>query len=371
MNGNQKHITILVALALVFGLLDYYRPKPIDWRITLSNQDKIPFGTFATYKLLSDVFPKQKIVSSRLPIYNQLTETGDFTGNYVFISPRFNPDKNDVNELLRFVSNGNNVFIACSTMFGLFMDSIGVEMSETLDKGQHYQTGLMADRDHKKYTFKSEDRYLIYFDSLDDNKTMVLGRQPSGKPDFVRIKFGRGNVYLNTNVMAFTNYFVLDKTRGDYAFKCLSYLPVKPIIWDEFTKQGRIGEDDVFRVLMQHEPLKWGYYIMILGVLTFIVFESKRRQRIIPIIQPLPNNTLEFTKVVGSLYFNKADHHDAALKKINYLLEYIRTHFFEPTNNIDDEFIARLTNKSGWDADKMKQLMGMIKWIKSRPEDAR
>ncbi|MNS69198.1 hypothetical protein D3C72_1025040 [compost metagenome] len=108
---------------------------------------------------------------------------------------------------------------------------------------------------------------------------------------------------------------------------------------------------------------------MILGIIIFIIFESKRRQRIIPIITPLPNNTLEFTKVVGALYFNKGDHHDAALKKINYLLEFIRTKFFERTNVIDDEFIEHIAEKTGWDKVKTKQLFEMIRWIKSRPEE--
>lgn len=51
------------------------------------------------------------------------------------------------------------------------------------------------------------------------------------------------------------------------------------------------------------------------GALTFYtVFESKRRQKFIPIIPPLHNSSLDFTETVGLLYFNKSDHSNLAEK---------------------------------------------------------
>ena len=367
MKGNRKYIAILTVMVIAFGLIEYYRPKPIDWRITLSNQDKIPFGTYATFELLKEVFPKQSVSSTRLPAFNQLTETNQNKGNYIFVTNYFAADENDTKELLKFVSKGNNLFIAATTFNGPFADTLNINTGADFYEKQ-YTTKLINVNKGKSFKFISP-RENSFFDSLDHKTTLVLGRKESGKPDFVRIKHGKGNIYLNVNPTAFSNYFVLDKATKDYAFECLSYLPIKPVIWDEYTKQGRVGEDDAFRVLMEHPSLKWAYYIMILGIVVFIIFESKRRQRIIPIIPPLPNNTLEFTKVVGALYFNKGDHHDAAIKKINYLLEYIRTRFFERTNVIDDEFIEHIAEKTGWDKIKNKQLFEMIRWVKSRPEE--
>ncbi|MCO4292894.1 DUF4350 domain-containing protein [Solitalea sp. MAHUQ-68] len=367
MKGNRKYITILTVMVLAYGLIEYYRPKPINWTITLSNKDKIPFGTFATYELLKDIFPKQKIKSTRLPVFNQLTETSDTAGNYIFVAPAFSIDTNDVSKILDYVARGNSVFIAASSIDGKLADKLGVETAREINE-KEFTTQLVWSQTEPKYTFK-QPRDNSFFDSLDNKRTVVLGRKNKDKPDFIKVKHGKGNFYLNTNSTAFSNYFVLDKATSDYAFKCLSYLPVQPVIWDEYLKQGRVGEDDVFRVLFEHASLKWAYYIMILGILIFIIFEAKRRQRIIPVIEPLPNNTLEFTKVIGALYFNKADHTDAAKKKVNFLLEFIRTHFFERTNELDGDFIEHFTRKTGWDKEKMQQLIETVRWVRLLPDN--
>lgn len=35
----------LITLILGYAFFEYYRPKPVDWSDTYSNEDKIPFGT--------------------------------------------------------------------------------------------------------------------------------------------------------------------------------------------------------------------------------------------------------------------------------------------------------------------------------------
>ncbi|POY39014.1 DUF4350 domain-containing protein [Solitalea longa] len=367
MKGNRKYIAILVVMILAYAFVDYYRPKPINWTITLSNKDKIPFGSYATFKLLKEVFPKQKIVSSRLPVFNQLSETIDSSGNYIFVAPTFFADTNDVTKLLDFVYRGNSVFIAASSISGKLADTLGVETEYEVDE-KEYSTKLVWSSEETLYKFK-QPRDNSFFDSVDAKRTLVLGRKLSGKPDFIKVRHGKGNFYLNTNSTAFANFFVLDKATSDYAFKSFSYLPVKPVIWDEYLKQGRSGADDIFRVLFDYPALQWAYYIMILGTLVFIIFEAKRRQRIIPIVPPLANNTLDFTKVIGALYFNNANHTDAAKKKVNFLLEYIRTHFFERTNELDNDFITHFTVKTGWDKDKMQQLFEMARWVRVLPDN--
>ena len=48
----NKYILILLATLTAFVLFEYYKPKPIDWRPTYQNDDKIPFGTQAVFELL-------------------------------------------------------------------------------------------------------------------------------------------------------------------------------------------------------------------------------------------------------------------------------------------------------------------------------
>ncbi|MFC7667984.1 hypothetical protein ACFQT0_11760 [Hymenobacter humi] len=67
------YIAGLLALFGAYVALEYYRPKPLDWRPTLSNKDKIPYGTYVLYDQLPRLLGTDSVETIRLPIYNQLT----------------------------------------------------------------------------------------------------------------------------------------------------------------------------------------------------------------------------------------------------------------------------------------------------------
>ncbi|RZK55558.1 MAG: hypothetical protein EOO59_10475, partial [Hymenobacter sp.] len=75
----------LLGLLGLFGAYvayEYYKPKPLDWTPTLSNKDRIPYGTYALYDLLPDLLGTDSVASVRLPIFNQLlgADEPDATG---------------------------------------------------------------------------------------------------------------------------------------------------------------------------------------------------------------------------------------------------------------------------------------------------
>jgi hypothetical protein len=89
----------------------------------------------------------------------------------------------------------------------------------------------------------------------------------------------------------------------------------------------------------------------------------KRRQRVIPVITPLRNTTLDFIKTVSSVYFNQKDNSSIASKKINYFLEFVRQRFYLQTQHLDENFIQQLSRKSGVEkanVDYLVQLVGEV-----------
>ncbi|MBL0018352.1 MAG: hypothetical protein IPP17_18390 [Bacteroidetes bacterium] len=135
---------------------------------------------------------------------------------------------------------------------------------------------------------------------------------------FIRIDMGEGSFYLHSVPLMFTNYFMVDPVNNQYISKALSFLPVQDVIWDEYFKPGKVKTDSPVGHLLEQPALRWAWILALAGVLLFMVFESKRKQRIIPVIEPLNNTTLEFTKTVGILYFAHGDHKDISEKKIKF-----------------------------------------------------
>ena len=79
-----------------------------------------------------------------------------------------------------------------------------------------------------------------------------------------------------------------------------------------------------FRYFLAHEPLRWALYLTMITIILFMIFTAKRRQRVIPVIHEPANKSLEFTELIGTLYFQKKDHADLVRKKFSYLAEELR-----------------------------------------------
>ena len=129
-------------------------------------------------------------------------------------------------------------------------------------------------------------------------------------PNFLKIYHGKGAIYVHSNPIAFTNYYLL-KNKESYTEKVFSYLPNKTVYWDPHIKKSvysnKKDEDNtsVFNYFLQHETLTWFLIVSSTGILLFMLFNARRKQRAIPIIKPLENTTVAFTQTISSLYLKE------------------------------------------------------------------
>ncbi|MFB9863403.1 DUF4350 domain-containing protein [Rufibacter immobilis] len=371
MRGYKAYALGLGILFTLFVVVEYYRPKPIDWRQTFSNKDKIPYGTYVLFELLPDLFKHEPVTSVRLPVVNQVEAQTDSAAqpvNYLFVNSSFRVDSLELEALLEFVQKGNNAFISARRFPRLLQKKLGFEVGYSAKQQQDSIELLFT---HPQLPKQPPFRYAwekasetIALDSA-NTKAIVLGKNSTGDTNYVQIPFGKGNFYLSSVPLAFTNYHVINPRQDKYAALALSHLPVQPVWWDEYQKQGAQGSTSVFRVLLSHEALAWAYYVTLASLLLFVLFESKRTQRIIPVLEKPRNTTLEFVQVIGSLYFNSRDHQSIAEKKIAYFLEYLRLHYHEQTNVLDEELQQKIAHKSGVKTEEVSQLFQQINFIRA------
>ena len=94
-----------------------------------------------------------------------------------------------------------------------------------------------------------------------------------------------------------------------------------------------------------------------------ITFDSKRRQRVIPPVVSVKNNSLEFVKTIGSLYYQQGDHRDLAFKKILFFTEYLKQHFYINPDADISGIIEKLSEKTGIDNYEIKVLFEEIQRV--------
>jgi hypothetical protein len=368
----NKYLLFLLAMVVGYGLFEYYRPKPIDWTSTYQNDDKIPFGTRALFELLPSALNNQPVTALRVPIYNHLTEDSlPKRSNYVFVNQAFELDKNDTRELLKYVRRGNNVLISAydfpDSLPGLLGFKASLKAPELRDTLllQNFVNPVL--KKPVGYNFFHDDgRNFLALNKPIDRLTgavTVLARNARKEPIFVQIRYGQGQFLVHNLPLAFTNFFVLSNKTSDHAAKALSYLPALPTYWDEYQKQGRFGEDEqsILRYVFSQPPLMWAYYLLVWGLILYMIFAGKRTQRIIPVVEPPRNTSLEFVETVGQLYFQQQSHDNVARKKIQYFLANIRERYGLNTNELNAEFTETLAQKSGADATQVADLVRLLR----------
>ncbi|NCD72316.1 DUF4350 domain-containing protein [Mucilaginibacter agri] len=346
-------IYIVIASLLLVGyiVVQYNRPKTIDWTQTLNNDDKIPFGTYILFNRLHDIFPGANVQTFREPVYNVISDHGNKPGTYIIICGTANINEYDYNKLVRYLKNGSNVFIAAKD-FGTYIKK-NLKVETYSDPFNNHNTPVHFLNKYVDSTeYYNTDKYVgnSYFSKIDTAKAIVLGENGSHQSNFIKFNIGKGALYLSANPLLFSNYNILQPKGANYAAIALSNLKnTKDIFWDEYYTQGRTGQESLMRVFLRDPLLRSAFYIAFFSLLIFVLYEMKRRQRIIPIIEPLSNTSAEFAKVVGQVYYEQRNNNNIAQKKATYFLEFVRTHYYLKTNQLSDEFTRTLAQKSGAD----------------------
>lgn len=354
------------------------KPQPINWFPSYYKADKIPLGTFVLHKLMEDSF-KEDFIETDLPPFEFLQQE-DLNGTYVFINNELAFDKTELDTLLNWVSKGNNVFISANYLSEKLLDTLNLKMATEVSISK-ITTEPLVKLVNKSIssgkTFHIEkDLPVRYFSKIDTVSHTVLGVSgiyensvKINKPqiNFIEIPMEKGRIFLHTQPEVFSNFFLLAGENADYTSALLSYLnDGEALYWDNYYKSGKHVNISPLRVLLNNKYFKWAYYFVLIGVLLFVIFEGKRKQRSIPIIKPLTNKTYEYTKTIAGMYLDKNEYHAIAQKQIVLFLEYIRTKLRLPTEHANDRFYKAVAERSGNTLEDTLELFTLIEKINTQ-----
>lgn len=379
MNRTIKiYIGLLIFLFGLIAFIELTRERPINWKPTYNEKHKIPFGTYIFHEELEAVFPNQEFTDVRKTPYEFFDEYYDWdedeyttTGNFIHVAQYSEMDEISAQELLDFVSYGNTVFMSSNYFPNRLKDSLGFNTTNQYDlKGNSYFT-LTNPR------FKTDsitiDRGInnFHFSKLNEDLTTVLGHQTFDSiafPNFIKVNYYQGSFLLHLQPIAFTNYNLLKKNNKKYTEAVLGYLPEDNIFYNSLNKANTNVSGSKLRYILSQDALRYAWYLGLISLVLFLIFNAKRRQRIVKEIKPHENTTVAFTKTIGNLYYETKDHNNLVEKKITYFLEYLRRVYFLDTQILDERFTKLLIQKSGKDKEQIQQLVKSIVHLKAKPQ---
>jgi hypothetical protein len=375
MNRTLKiYLFFLFVLIAFFIYLDAITPKPVDWSPSYDLRDKIPFGLYVfdneSEKILSPnkIERQGKTVYEFLdPLYNGDSLVGNYKikGTILSICDNYVIDDESSKELFYFVSHGNNAFLSVQNLPEIYTDSLKIEIDSQFDLSNKVDCWLANPAlGNQKYNL-NQGAGVFYFSKIDTLHTTVLGYQGSDKKkyaNFIKVPYKNGNFFIHLQPAAFTNYHLLKDNHAEYTEKVLSYMPKGTIYWMTKEQNGLVESGSPYRYILSQPALKWAWFLGLIGLTIFMIFNAKRKQRIIPIIKPLNNTTVDFTKTIGNLYYQEGDHQNLIDKKIIYFLERIRNEYLIETTVLDDKFVNKLHAKSGKELKDIEHLVYLINY---------
>ncbi len=378
MNRTLKlYIVFLVLLLVVIVYMDANRPKPINWLPTYDLNDKIPLGLYIFDQEAPTLFKNDSIFKTPVTAYEYFESDYEYSdssgtiyytyGTFLSISEYYNIDEESTQELLYFAERGNSVFISAKDFSAQLQDSLKFELDSEMPTEKGIALGLANPKLGKAtYTF-NEGAGNTFFSKIDTLSTEVLGYQISDKKknvNFIKVPYKLGFFYLHTQPSAFTNFHLLKDNHHQYTEKIVSYIPKGQITWLIKGQTGESISQSPLRFILNQPALKYAWFLFLIGMVFFMIFNAKRKQRVVPIIKPLTNTTVDFTKTIGNLYFQEGDHQNIIDKKIIYFLEKIRNEYLIETTTLDDNFIKKLQLKSGKKMEDIQNVVQLINYQK-------
>ncbi len=386
---NRKYILIISAAVLLgillVVLLSRNTQPSFDGRISLSRHSKAPYGAHVAYDMLSFEFPKATISVNTTSIlqwdssqYNAGKQALIILDNY------FDPSEEDLDYLTGFIQKGNKVIISALEMNSAAQQFFQVEQVPIYSDNDFYQYmtlnishdfSTMFDTtffhgDTAIYSFPGAN-YANRFDSLNYNFAYGLALNADSSWNMVGMDSHSGSFYIHAAPIAFTNFFLLYRNNYRYYQQLLSLIPpdTRKIYWDEYfirNKASSKKQDDskgLLTTFLANEPFAWAFWSSLVLLTLYLLTSARRKQRELPVHAPPVNDSLDFVKTVGNLYFEKGDNKDLVNKLTAIFLEQLRSRYMLSTSLLNEDFEKQLSQRSGIPLKEVSDVIGRVNAI--------
>lgn len=383
--GHWFTLFIVGFLGILFAV-EYSLPKKFIWNPTFGHNDRQPFGCALFDELVEDAWAEEYRLSEET--FYQLAEQ-DTTEHraYLAIAQYLELGEPDVEAILKLAERGNKVMLASSSFGRLLEDTLGVRSSYSYFnlKGLKKYAVSVGGRDTLCWvgdTARYAPRLFTLYPQLCkghfekyDSLATVLARKVTAVEDSVNLlpgcvpvvalsrQVGQGEVILISTPLLLTNYGITDRGNAAIVLRLLSQMSQLPLYRTEAYTTGTQKQESPLRYFLSQPALRWGLYVTILTLVLFMFFTARRRQRAIPVVCPPQNRTMEFTELIGTLYYQQKNQADLVRKKFTYFTEALRriAQIDVEEEADDDALCRRIAARTGIEGEKIRRLFGHLR----------
>ena len=380
-------VTITAVIAGLAMLFWKQWKRPVSWNEHYAAQSKDPYGAYVAFQTLKGSTDKKNFKTLSDSLSGKLPIDSSQNARYIFIGKTMYLSESSLDALIEFVAAGNDAFISANHLPYALLEEIYPNYCETDQETDYYygsgwegfsytedslvrlnlaHPDLQLKKDvpyRRKYYQRfvkgnwgfMEERHFL----CDQEGAMTaLGHLNGSLVNYARIPYEEGHFYIHSTPLAFTNYHLLRSEALEYAERAFSHLGTGPVYWDEGSKNPRsnaldttppsrsLSSDSPLQYILSQPPLAYAWYLLLLLGVLYLLVRSRRRQRIVPVLESNANTSLEFVSTIGRLYFLQNDHKQLCLQKMRLFQQFIRERYGLQSRESDEIFLAKLAAKS-------------------------
>ncbi len=365
MGSERKYWIGLALLVVAFGAYEALRPRPLDWTPTLAPGDTRPYGAEVLRRLLPGLAGGPVEMSSS-PLRTLLEAR---PRSLFVLAHQASLSLPDVARLLQFVEGGGTVLVVTHELPRPLADTLGLNSY----RGLGFQTPFTPDADTARLAFvapglrdtlRVSDRLLpaLLGDAdadttrWDAQPVLVAKRLPRDPDDDAAFRRaaprpvalvytrGAGRLVVSDAPLLLSNYGLLDAEGAAFARRLFAYLPPGRVVWWRRASGEAISP---LRYILRQDSLRWAFYTALAALLLFGLVAARRRERPVPTTAPLANDTADFVRTMGLLYYHRGDHANLAAKLEKQFHAYARDTLNMTQTPADADFAAQVAHRSG------------------------
>jgi hypothetical protein len=188
-------------------------------------------------------------------------------------------------------------------------------------------------------------------------------RNENGKAVYIELPTDDGAFFIHKTPIAFSNISLLEEKNIEHLEKVLSKIDYKSIVFNVPAKpkiprgNPRKAKESPLQFILSNDALAWAYYTIIGGLILFLIFNLKRRQKAIAILPSKNNSTLEFADAVSKVYFQKHNNQNLVKHKQRIFTTFIRTRYqINPAKDLK-EYARMISAKSGIESGDVEKIL--------------
>ena len=363
-----------------------------NWNRKYQLKDKDPYGLFLFNEILAAHLDSNHSVKNinKWSDYDSLVNKKE-KSTYIFIGQDFQLLNNEIDTLLKDVENGSDLMISfydlTSNLYDRFFNYI--------DFDYDYSDSIVVYANNLKYTMYNihqTDTVAMKWEAF-VNETLIDSSFETlssfmEMSNFIKIKRGKGHIFLHANPQFYFNHQVLRNDGFYYSnFTINQFSKQRNVYWLELGRkkdnegkentsvnEGKDSkkDDSLLQLFFKNPSLLWAMLTAIFGFILFIIFRAKRMRPVVPMIPPKRNMTTAFADTITSIYYQ--NHSPYGILKVQRKNFYhaIHKHFYiDLTRRNEDREIRILAEKSNVSIESLKELLALIETTESYNVDER